>query len=190
MLGDSSVTTECPIEEIAAYIDGELDARQEMDLEVHFAACSSCVSELNKQKQFLLGLNMGLAREKELELPADFTRLVVTNAESTVSGLRKPRERFNALFICAALFLFVLFTVGPDGRRVLDGFYSVFEQVVIVGGFFGHLIYAFFVGVAIIVRSIATQVLLDRWTEGLLMGVLVVMCLILTRKLLMRLRRA
>ena len=189
MLGDITVTTECPIEDIAAYIDGELDARQEMDLEVHFAGCGSCLFELNRQKQFLCGLNMGLARETELELPPDFTRLVVANAESTVSGLRKPRERFNALFICAGLILFVLFAIGPEARRVLDGFSTVIEQVAIVGGFFGHLIYAFFIGVAIVLRSIATQLLVDRWTEGMLVGVLFVMCLMLTRKLLLRMRR-
>ena len=189
MLGDKAVTTECPIEDIAAYIDGELDARQEMELEAHFADCGSCAAELNRQKQFLCGLNMGLARERELELPPDFTKLVVTNAESTVSGLRKPRERYNALFICAGLFLFVLFAIGPDAQRVLDGFSSIFEQIAIVGGFFGHLIYAFFIGVAIVVRSIANQVLVDRWTEGMLVGVLFVMCLILTRKLLLRMRR-
>jgi hypothetical protein len=117
---------------------------------------------LNQQKQFLCGLNVSLGREQDLDLPADFTKHVVVNAESTVSGLRRPRERFNAIFICSALLLFVLTAMGTDAGRVFEGFSLIFEKAAIVGGFFGHAIYAAFVGVAIIVRSLASQVWVDQ----------------------------
>ncbi|MEO7538722.1 MAG: zf-HC2 domain-containing protein, partial [Pyrinomonadaceae bacterium] len=136
---DVERTTECPIEDLAAYIDGELDPHHELKLEAHLANCSSCSVELNRQKQFLCGLNSSLNRDRELELPADFTRLVVANAESAVSGLRKPRERFNALFVCMAMFLFVMFTLRPEATRLFDGVSAVLEQAATVGAFFGHL---------------------------------------------------
>jgi hypothetical protein len=127
---------------------------------------------LNQQKQFLCGLNSGLQGERELELPANFTKRVVANAESTVSGLRRPRERFNAIFICSALALFVLFASGADAARIFEGISLIFEKIAIVGGFFGHAIYALFVGVAIILRSLASQVLVDQFFGITLMAVL------------------
>src|SRR2546421_46883 len=111
----------CPLDEIASYIDGELDAPREMELDAHFSQCAACSDELNLQKQFLCSLESSLKHESELELPPNFTKQIVANAESTVSGLRRPRERFNALFICAGLMLFILFALGPDAGRVIDG---------------------------------------------------------------------
>src|SRR5438445_5520441 len=113
MTGQTQIRVfECPTDEIAAYIDGEMDAAREFELETHLAACEICSLELNQQKQFLASLNSSLKHEGDLELPANFTKLIVANAESTVSGLRRPRERFNAMFICAGLFLFALFALG------------------------------------------------------------------------------
>ncbi len=151
----------CPADEISAYIDGELAAARELELEAHFAGCRACADELNLQKQFLLGLNSSLNCEADLELPADFTRNIVVNAESTVAGLRRPRELYNAAFICAALFLFVLFGLGADAGRVFYGFSSILDQAAAVGSFFGHLVYSFTLGVTIILRSLALQVTVD-----------------------------
>ena len=116
---------ECPSEEIAAYIDGEIELVRESELDVHFAACPICSDELNQQKEFLCRLNSSLKQEGDLELPANFTKLIVVNAESTVSGLRRPRERFNAIFICAGLFLFVLFALGT-GVEILSRAFHYF----------------------------------------------------------------
>ncbi len=151
----------CPVDEISAYIDGELGAARELELEMHFAGCRACADELNLQKQFLLGLNSSLKSENEIELPADFTKHIVANAESTVAGLRRPRELYNAAFICAALFLFVLFGLGADAGRVWYGISAGFDQAAAVGSFFGHFVYSFLVGLAIIMRSLASQVTVD-----------------------------
>lgn len=151
----------CPSDEIAAYIDGELDPTRELKLVEHFLICELCSEELNQQKQFLCELDASLKGESELALPADFAKTIVANAESTVSGLRRPRERFNALFICAGLFLFVLFALGADAGRIFSGIATAFDQVAAVGGFFGHLVYSFFLGIAIIVRAVAVQFRFD-----------------------------
>lgn len=177
---------ECPSFEIAAYIDGELDRAREFELEDHFAACEICAQELNHQKQFLCDLNSSLKHEGDLELPPNFTKLIVANAESTVSGLRRPRERFNAVFICAGLALFVLFALGAD---VFKGVSGIFDQMSAVVGFFGHLFYSIFVGVAIIVRSFAAQFRLDIVMAVVLIALFTVSLMYASRKML-RIRRA
>lgn len=164
MFDETIKTQTCPTDEIAAYIDGELNQSRELELDVHFAGCSKCTADLNDQKQFLQSLDLSLKQDKEIDLPENFTKVVVANAESNVSGLRRPSERYNALFVCAGLLLFVLFALGADATRLFDGVVSFAEQVAAVGGFFGHLIYSFFVGLTIIVRSVASQTRFDVTT--------------------------
>jgi|CXWL01.1.fsa_nt_gi predicted anti-sigma-YlaC factor YlaD len=152
----------CPTDEISAYIDGELGAERELEFDLHFATCADCTRELNLQKQFLCGLNSSLKDESELALPPDFAKHIVANAESTVAGLRRPREIYNAVFICAALLLFGLFALGAEAGRVFDGVSVVFDQVGAVGGLFGRIVYSIFLGLAIIVRSLASAVRVDE----------------------------
>jgi hypothetical protein len=139
----------CPFEDLAAYIDGELSPDRELEVELHFASCTDCYTELNDQKAFLRTLDQTL-KDGEFELPADFAKVVVANAESSVAGLRRSQERYHALFICVGLSLFALFALGTQAGDTVD-------EVGAVGGFFGHLIYSFFIGIAIIIRNIASQ---------------------------------
>ena len=179
MITENDLTTKnCPVEDIAAFIDGELDLERELELESHFSVCLPCTRELNQQKQFLCGLNNGL--QGELELPENFTKRVVANAESTVNGLRRPRERFNAVFICVGLVLFVLFAMGADAGKLFEGISLVVEKAAIVLGFFGHAIYAAFVGFAIIVRSLATQIWVDQHLVVTFMAVFAMASLIIS----------
>ncbi len=155
---ETTQITTCAVEDIAAYIDGELDAVREIEIEAHFAVCAHCTAELNLQKQFLCKVSSGLRREGDIDLPADFAKTIAVNAESSVSGLRGAHERFNAVFICAALALFALFTIGSDAGSLLSPAYGVLEQVAAVGSLFGQIVYSFFVGVAIVLRSAALRV--------------------------------
>lgn len=178
----------CPSLEIAAYLDGELDATHEFELETHFSSCSICSTELNHQKHFLNQLNSRLSRESEIELPKDFARQIVANAESSVAGLRPPRERFNAVFIIAALLLFVLFALGAEAGNVFAGFASVLDQTAAVGGFVGRIVYSFFIGVVVVLRTIAAP-----FQSGLMGGVvgltLFAVSVVLLSKVVLRLRR-
>ena len=179
---------ECPTDEIAAYIDGEMDAGREFELETHLVGCEICSVELNQQKQFLCGLNSSLKHEGEIELPANFTKLIVANAESSVTGLRRPRERFNAIFICAGLFLFALFALGAEAGRVFDGVSNIFDQITAIGGFFGHLVYSVFVGVVVVVRSFAAQFRIDSAMAALAAGFFAVSLMLISRRVMRLLR--
>lgn len=149
---------DCPSGQIAAYLDGELTVERELELDVHFAACRPCREELNSQKQFLHGLEATLRREADVDLPEDFTRRLVANAESSVSGLRHPRELYNAIFITAGLALFGLFAIGADAGKLFAGLSSVLAQAASVLGIVGRMFYSIFVGAAIIIRSIASHI--------------------------------
>lgn len=157
MKGEIHNNLNCPIDDISAYIDGELSHSREIELDLHFVSCRPCSDELNFQKQFLGSLDSSLKQERELPLPADFARQIVANAESTVAGLRRPRELYNAAFICAGLLLFGLFALGTDADRVLGGLGTAFEQAGAVGGFFAKVVYSIFLGFAVIIRSLAAQ---------------------------------
>jgi anti-sigma factor RsiW len=152
-----SKTFSCPTDDIAAYIDGELEPVRELELETHFAQCGGCLRHLNEQKQFLRDLDTSLKHEGDLELPASFAKTVVANAESSVKGLRRPSECFNAVFICAALGLFALFAMGSDADRSLQGVTSAADQTFAAGAFFGHIVYSVFVGIVIVLRAVASQ---------------------------------
>lgn len=148
---------ECPRMQLAAYVEGELLPREEFELEIHLANCKDCAAELNEQKKMLFALDCALDNEKEIELPANFTKVVVTNAESKVSGLRSSRERFKAFSVCSGLIFLTLCGLGAKTGTTLNTFVKFAGQVFAVGGFALHLIYDFSVGAAVILRSLSNQ---------------------------------
>jgi len=147
--------------EIAAYIDGELLSREELELEMHLAVCQNCKRELNQQKKLLCALDFALENEREIELPKNFTKIVVATAESKVSGLRRPQERSKALFVCAALFLLVLLGLGGETETVLNTFAKFADQFLAVGGFVWNLVYDVAVGTAVVLRSVSSQIVFN-----------------------------
>ncbi len=151
--------------EIAAYIDGELELGEEFALEIHFAKCSACAAELNEQKKLLCALDSVLDGEREIELPVNFTKIVVAYAESKVNGLRQPKERFSALFVCAALFLLVILGLGSETEAVLYTFIKFAEQILAVAAFTAHLFYDFSFGIVVILRSLSYQFVFGSTTS-------------------------
>src|SRR5215204_6006731 len=149
--------TECPRIEIAAYIDGELSPHEEFDLELHFAVCETCSAELNEQKKLLCALDFALENEEEIELPENFTKVVVANAESNVQGLRCPRERNRALFVCAALFLVVFLGLGAETSKTFATMGAITEQLFAVGGFIVHFVHDITIATTVIFRSFCLQ---------------------------------
>lgn len=143
----------CPADDLGAYLDGELPAPRRNEIELHLAACAGCNGELNFQKKMLLVLEAPLA-DVDIELPKDFTKRVVTNAESRVEGLRRPGERLNALFICVALFLFSLFALGADASRGFAVVSAAFDALGAIVGTSIHFILDVGLAVSIILRTL------------------------------------
>jgi hypothetical protein len=170
----------CPSTDISSYIDGELDLRREAELDAHLSACTACKAEMTRQKQFLRCLDLSLKGEGDIELPADFTKRIIVGAESNVSGLRRPAEFFNAVFICVGILLFVLFASGPEAV----GLTNIVDQTIAVGGIFVHLFYDLFLGIAVIIRGFATHIRLDVVMMIVLSIVLSSLTIFLSRRVL------
>lgn len=180
----------CPREEIAAFIDGEISPRRELELDMHFAVCSSCTAELNSQKKLLCALDSMILTEREVELPADFTKIIVTKAESNVSGLRRPQERRNALFICTALFLPLLIGFGTETETVLATFAKFTEQILAISRLVFHLVYDIAFGAVVILRSLSNHLAFDSLASSALVLILFIISLITVSRLVIRFNRA
>ncbi len=172
--------------DIAAYIDGELLPREELELEMHLAICKLCAGELNEQKTLLQALDFALENERGIELPANFTRVVVANAESKVSGLRHPQERFKALFVCAALFLLVLLGLGGETKTVFETFAKFADQFLAVGGFVWNLVYDAAFGTAIILRSLSHQIVFNSTVSAASLVVVFLVSIIAVSRFIIR----
>lgn len=169
---NTPIQNECPRAELAAYIDGELTPREEIELEMHLAVCCLCAFELNEQKRLLSALDFALEDEREFSLPANFARVVVANAESRVSGLRCSQERFRAMFVIAALLLLFLLGLGGETRTIAATFLNFGEQVLAVGGFAAHLIFDIAVAASIIMRSLCSQFVFNSAFATIFFGIL------------------
>lgn len=105
----------CLVDDISAYLDGELSAAGEIALETHLAGCPECRLALNEQKQLLMMIDGSL--DRTIDPPLGFTRTIVANAESHVRGLRDRRQIFPAFLVILSLCLFALLLM-PLGEIV------------------------------------------------------------------------
>ncbi len=181
--------TVCRTEDIAAYLDGELLPDAEIAFEMHTAVCSDCRSELNLQKNLLRELDMCLTTG-ELELPRDFAKTVVANAESRVSGLRLPRERYTAAFLCLGLLITAVVALGPDLEATLRMINSVVTKAAVVAGSISHFVFDAALGVAIILRALGTNAVSGSGIAAVSIGILAVLSLFVLSRLLLRPHRA
>lgn len=183
-------TTEkiCPREEIAGYIDGEISPHEELELELHFAVCKTCADELNSQKKLLCVLDSFRPAKDDIELPKDFTKVVVTAAESKVSGLRRPQERRKALFVCVGLFL--LFVIGGESQALFGSLGTIAEQFARAGSFLIRFVYDITVGVTIILRSLSNQLVFNSAVSFFVITVIFLISLLTISRLVMRQNRA
>lgn len=143
----------CPLAEISSYLDGELSAESESALEMHLADCGVCRNELNDQKTFLLALSGSLENEPEIDLPANFTKTIVTRAESNVSGLRDRSHSLVAVAIIATIFVTLVLVLGGESAGAFAPIASLAGGVAAVIGMAGQIAYDFAYGTSVFIRS-------------------------------------
>ncbi len=151
-------SAECPLEEIAAYLDGELSGGSLAEFEGHLKQCSMCRKALNEQKRFLSALSASLTVEGTAELPADLTKRLIVNAESSVVGLRHQNERFTAIFISVTLFLFILFALGNEALSSVGFASSLGEKAIAVTLFFGKLVWIVGLALSVVLKSLTSNI--------------------------------
>src|SRR6266550_1924730 len=96
---------ECQLEDVAAYLDGELDGHALETFEAHLRTCVECATELKAQRQLLCTLDFAFNESRSFKLPHNFTRVVAAHAENHLSVMRRKGERRRALQLCAILAL-------------------------------------------------------------------------------------
>ena len=109
----------CASENVAAFIDGELDVNERIAFEAHVISCDRCSSELLEQKQFMCELDSALAGPFVLEVPQNFDRIVSVRAESDMRGVRAAAEHKRAFYYVVLLGLAAFALLGVTASQAL-----------------------------------------------------------------------
>jgi anti-sigma factor RsiW len=168
---------------IGAYVDGELDADLTLRLEEHLKDCSDCQFELRAHRLFVCELDASLTnKNRDLPVPADFSRRVAACARSDMSGVRTRAENRKALAICMILALSGLALLGATTR------YAVF---VVVGRFVTKVfslvefvtttVYDAVVGLIVVLKVLSGKI--QSGSSGPLLVLLAVAVMVLSRLL-------
>ena len=147
----------CDCMNVAAYLDGELAAAESSTFEEHVRCCQFCAAALAEQRRLLCLLDATLrpARgEREVELPADFTRVMKARAQTDVRGVRCTSERRRSLALIFALASLSLALVGfravGDALTPLRAFAGAVVAVIDMAL---HTAGEAFAGVALVLRG-------------------------------------
>lgn len=90
--------------DVAAYLDGELDAVDGARFEQHTKTCAPCATALREQRRLLCVLDAAFGdSQQQFQLPANFTQVVKARAQSDMSSVRHRSERRRAMWVCAGL---------------------------------------------------------------------------------------
>jgi predicted anti-sigma-YlaC factor YlaD len=183
----------CRREEIAAYLDGELN-RDDLSLfEEHLSECPECARELQEQRRLLCALDFALGGDDpSIALPRNFAKVVAVHAESDMSGVRHPKERRRALWLCTGLALIAFALLGGSSLNT-----SLFVPLRIavryltsVTGIISNALYDAGVGLAVILRAVGRHFIFESHPFGLLAFLLFAIALALLPRLIVRYHRA
>lgn len=158
----------CQLEDVAAYLDGELGGEELENFEAHLKLCADCAVELRTQRQLLCTLDVAFNRSRAIDLPDNFTRVVTAHAEGDMSGMRRKGERRRALQICAVLALVSFALLGAAARAlVFEPAQSFFHLSGILFDLVWQMIYDAGTGLAVIVRVVGRAVVFGPHGLGL-----------------------
>jgi anti-sigma factor RsiW len=181
----------CQLEDVAAYLDGELSEAGVNRFEAHLKSCLDCAAELRAQRQLLCTLEVAFNGNRSFQLPHDFTRIVTARAESDLSGMRNKHERRRALKLCAGLALVSFALLGAAARTVvLDPLSTLFRISRTVLQLAWHAAADAVMGATVLLRVIVRAVLLDQNGLGLLMLVAFLIAISVLPFLLVKYHRA
>ncbi len=180
----------CETEKIAAFIDGDLGPSQRAALEEHIKHCSSCTSELQAQRLFMCELDSALAGSHDLNVPANFARVVAVHAESDMRGVRDRKEHTRALQFCIILGLAAFALLGvTSSKAVIFSAQTLANKTVGILELFGKTIYDAAAGFTVISRVFSGGLIADSRRAGLTALVVVAIAIGLLSLLISRYHR-
>jgi predicted anti-sigma-YlaC factor YlaD len=173
----------CQSEDIAAYLDGELDSVVRHLFEEHLKECRTCASSLEEQKRLLCMLDfaLGSSGDAGLPLPKDFAQKVAVRAESDMSGVRRASEHGVALRVCAVLALvsFGLLGGAAISEAVVQPAFALFKHVTSILDFTGRVLYDAGAGLTVISRDFGGHLLFESHPLVMLASLLLAVALVL-----------
>jgi anti-sigma factor RsiW len=190
------IQRDCPSEEIAAYLDGELSAQAVALFERHLKQCAACQAELLEQRRLLCALDFALgghSADGDIALPQNFSQVVAAHAQSDLRCLRSERaERGRALRLCLALAVisFALLGSAAFSESVLRPLVALFRQAGIVLGFFGRALYDLGAGLAVIARAVGGHTLFESNRLTLFVFLLLAIAVVILPRLISSYHRA
>ena len=116
---EDSADNRCQLEDVAAYLDGELTGVALDTFEQHVRSCAGCAVELRTQRQLLCTLDVAFNDASSFHLPNNFARVVTAHAENDLTGMRNRGERQRALQLCAVLALVSFGLLGAATRSIV-----------------------------------------------------------------------
>ena len=150
----------CLNDDIAAYLDGELDVAAAARCETHLAACPACSARVREQRSLLRELDFLLEYEPAPALPDNFAELVTVRAQSDLRGARSRSEHKLALGLCAGLGLLAFALLGgAAGETVWRPLRRVLGLAQTVADFIGNALYQTGAGLAVVSRNVSGHVL-------------------------------
>jgi len=180
----------CLTDQIAAYLDDDLDGADLAEFESHLKVCSLCSSELAEQQRLLGTLSSVLTRTSEISLPTNFARVVAAHAVSDMSGVRTASERRRALSWCAILGVLSIALLGWTARSYVA---TVFRSVSRPVGIFLELswttVHDAVIGLVVVLRMISRSMIPDSYATGGFGLLLLAVAVTLLSRLLSNYRR-
>lgn len=168
----------CETENIAAYIEGELDPRLHSALEAHLHECENCTGELQAQRSFMRELDFALASPFDLAVPPNFAQVVAVRAVSDMRGVRDTAEHARALRFCVLLALAAFALLGfASSKSIVVSLRTFASSVFGTLGFLAEGIFHAAGGVILTSRVVSRGLITDsRGTTagGLLLIVLAI----------------
>ena len=181
----------CQLEDVAAYLDGELTGVAVDRFEHHAKTCETCAQELRLQRQLLCTLDVAFSDSRSFDLPNNFTRVVTARAENDLSAMRNRGERNRALQLCALLALIAFALLGAATRTiVIDPLRSFFRVARVLFDLLGHAASDAAATVAVLIRVIGRAVLNTQPGSRLLLVFAFLFSLSCLSLLIIRYRRA
>lgn len=180
----------CESDNIAAYIDGDLDPALRSALEEHIKDCAQCASELQSQRLFMCELDSVLASPFDLAVPANFAQVVAVNAASDMRGVRDRAEHKRALRYCIILGLGAFALLGfASSKAVVISIRAVAGKVFGVLGFLAKTMFDAAAGFTVISRVVSRGVIPDSRLSGFAGLLLVVLAITVLSLLISRYHR-
>jgi predicted anti-sigma-YlaC factor YlaD len=181
----------CQLEDVAAYLDGELAGVSLDRFEQHLKECSACATELRVQRQLLCTLDVAFSDSRSFDLPNNFARVVTARAENDLSGMRNRHERKRALQLCVLLALIAFALLGAATRTiVLDPLRSFFRVARVLSDLLWQAVSDAVATVAVLSRVIGRAVLDTQPGSRLLLVLAFLLSLSCLSLLIVRYRRA